>query len=871
MLNTKYLIPNTKKFWQKAIITLLALIVIGTPLLYLALFNAKTSYAAWYDDNWAYRQAVTVTVSSSSSDISNLETLLTIDTTGITAKVQTSCEDLRFTNTNGKLLPYYIDTCSDNSATNKVWVQADLVPKNTTTYTMYMYYGNPAAASASDSTKFRLFNGLVGYWTMNESSWNGTSGEVKDSSVNSNNGTAQNGATTTSSSKYSYAGSFDGSNDYVSIPHNSGLNSMQTVSAWIKTNSQNTVQSIVQKKQAATGGQYYALYIDSNNNVTFYINGATAGNGASTPTNSITTGTWTFVVGTYDGSTIKTYINGQSSGTPVSLTAGDYSNSNNFYIGIHASTTAQKFNGTMDEVRVYNRALSADEVTQLYTNPGTIASTANSTVKPTTSFATEEKAPSPVAYWSFDDGTGTTAQDSTTNNNDGTLSGTTKPTWQTEDQCVSGKCLYFDGTTSNVTVANAISGVQTVSMWVKPNTLTSALIDLDGGTHKITVNSSGVVSATGFTSPTIYANGVVASTLTANTWQYITVTTGTSFNSTSSLTIGKSSTTFLKGFIDEVKIYPYARSAAQILADYNARGTSKGAGAVLGGASNNNYSSSAARSLSNGLVGYWKMDEASANTCTGGVNDSCDSSGNSKDGAWNGDATSAAGKFGNAVSLDGTGDFISISSVGPYTDFTYSAWAYNSGGSGDDTILGHSNTTWNWLISDKSNNYFKFVTYNSTLAESSGDMTTGASTLSANIWQQIVITVSSTSSTRGTVRMYLNGVLKSTYTNKPLPSNPIDRVGYGNNGNTYQGSLDETRIYNRALSPSEVSQLYNFAPGPRVELKMEEGSGTTANDTSGNSNTGTVNTGTWTQGKYGKGVNLNGTSGSDVSVPDFAY
>lgn len=128
------------KFTKRSLISLLIFwtVVVGTGLLYL--FNPfnKSASAVWFDDNWGYRKAITVTVTTNAADISNLETLLTVDTTGITAKLQTSCQDLRFTNTNGKLLPYYIDTCSDNSATNegepsptdKIWVMADLVPKN---------------------------------------------------------------------------------------------------------------------------------------------------------------------------------------------------------------------------------------------------------------------------------------------------------------------------------------------------------------------------------------------------------------------------------------------------------------------------------------------------------------------------------------------------------------------------------------------------------------------------------------------------------------------------------------------------------------------------------------------------------------------
>ena len=67
-------------------------------------------------------------------------------------------------------------------------------------------------------------------------------------------------------------------------------------------------------------------------------------------------------------------------------------------------------------------------------------------------------------------------------------------------------------------------------------------------------------------------------------------------------------------------------------------------------------------------------------------------------------------------------------------------------------------------------------------------------------------------------------------------------------------------MYIKALSPSEVSSLYNFAPGPKVYLKMDEGTGTSANDSSGNGRTGTINGNpVWSTGKYGKGVKMDGT------------
>jgi hypothetical protein len=134
---------------------------------------------------------------------------------------------------------------------------------------------------------------------------------------------------------------------------------------------------------------------------------------------------------------------------------------------------------------------------------------------------------------------------------------------------MSGMCLYFNGTTSNVSVGTTVPSVQSVSFWVKPKTTTETLVDFDGGTHYISA-SAGTLSATGFSTPTIYVNGISGGALVANMWQHVEVTTATAFDATA-LIIGKRSTNFLTGFIDEFRVYDYARSAAQVKQDFTAR------------------------------------------------------------------------------------------------------------------------------------------------------------------------------------------------------------------------------------------------------------------------------------------------------------
>ncbi|OGG36109.1 hypothetical protein A3G68_05535 [Candidatus Gottesmanbacteria bacterium RIFCSPLOWO2_12_FULL_42_10] len=100
---------------------------------------------------------------------------------------------------------------------------------------------------------------------------------------------------------------------------------------------------------------------------------------------------------------------------------------------------------------------------------------------------------------------------------------------------------------------------------------------------------------------------------------------------------GRLASEYFTGQLDDVRIYNRAFSPAEVSRLYN---------------------------WGSGLLGWWKMDEGSADTCSGGVNDSCDSSGNGYDGAWNGHATSTNGRFGNGVTFDGTGDYVDAGDIG---------------------------------------------------------------------------------------------------------------------------------------------------------------------------------------------------------------
>ena len=118
-----------------------------------------------------------------------------------------------------------------------------------------------------------------------------------------------------------------------------------------------------------------------------------------------------------------------------------------------------------------------------------------------------------------------------------------------------GQALNFDRATDYVDIGAGPSSVKSVSFWVNPKTTTEYFINISGTTKYINV-LLGTVNAILFTSPTIYVDGVVSSTLVADKWQNVVVTTDTAVDA-NNIDIGRVANggAFMNGSIDEVRIY----------------------------------------------------------------------------------------------------------------------------------------------------------------------------------------------------------------------------------------------------------------------------------------------------------------------------
>lgn len=195
----------------------------------------------------------------------------------------------------------------------------------------------------------------------NESSENGTL--FRDFSGYGNNGTCS-GTTCpiyNLSGRFNSAYTFDGAGDYLNFSAGSAMNITNniTVTAWVYMNSVKNWSRIISKGIWGSGIDW-VLLMNNYSQIYFALN--ISGAIRNGPFNYINTGSWYYVAGRYNGSKISTFVDGVQNGTGTSRTGDIASHAADLYVG--GLTTY--FDGSIDEVVIYNRSLSDEEIMNNY-------------------------------------------------------------------------------------------------------------------------------------------------------------------------------------------------------------------------------------------------------------------------------------------------------------------------------------------------------------------------------------------------------------------------------------------------------------------------------------------------------------------------
>jgi len=205
---------------------------------------------------------------------------------------------------------------------------------------------------------------LVGWWKLDE-----TSGlTVADSSIFGNDGILTGGEWT--NGIIGGALKFDGTDSYVSVPSSSSLQltSALTIAGWIKANNWDSANEVdpLARKGEGNPNNYQLAVVDGR--ATFYLDGGEADDDGFVGNTPLNTDQWYHIAATWDGVAVRIYVDGVVDNDPSdSRVDAIGTDTRPFYLGGRSGTDLLE--GTLDDVRLYNRALSEAEIRSLAARP----------------------------------------------------------------------------------------------------------------------------------------------------------------------------------------------------------------------------------------------------------------------------------------------------------------------------------------------------------------------------------------------------------------------------------------------------------------------------------------------------------------------
>ena len=458
-----------------------------------------------------------------------------------------------------------------------------------------------------------------------------------------------------------------------------------------------------------------------------------------------------------------------------------------------------------------------------------------------------QAASTPIGWWKLDEGTGTTAYDSSSYSNNATLAGS--PTW-TSGVLSNG---LQTSTNSYATAAHLaaynLTNAITLAVWLKPaqagaagpnysQFLTKGDSSTSGWGLRFTDSRTVIFQMTGQNGNSITSLGVLPS----NHWTHVAATfdgttarvylnglldrtagwSRTSSNNSSAGTIGQ-----VIGVLDDARVYSNALTESEIIGLYFAGDTDRDrlpdpdestystittnrdtdADGFYDGlevrAGTNPTNGTSFSAVTNNVVGWWKLDEASGTTAA-------DSSGQGNTGGVSNGATwVTSGVISNSLQFDGGNDFMMTATAGAGTslaltnNFTLTVWAYTTNKAQTAMLLDRRKTTapaggYSVAWQTASTRITVQTPNGPVVPISLNDILTGQ-------WYHISYIISGTNFTG-----YLNGLAAASNTSvNPvgISSNQFFLARSTTTGNFLDGRLDDVRVFNRVLGTGDLLAL----------------------------------------------------------------
>lgn len=343
----------------------------------------ETGVADWSSPGWKLRQQILIDNSASPDALTNMPVLVKLhasatDATNIDyGNTRDGGEDLRFVDADGTLLKHEVELW-DESGYSYVWVNVPSVDASSASDFIWMYYDQELAADGHSQNEV---------WNSDYSAVYHLNGNSLESTSNSNHGAIAD--VFVGSGIVGRAGEFNGTTSQIDLGSDSTVDDIfaggGTISAWINPDGsgENGYGRILDKASGtfsgggnADGWAFQVADVTGGNGFLLFEHGFSGGKGEwRTPTGSITQGAWQHVVLTYDSDSASAnpnvYINGVLQTLTENKTPSGSARSDaalNLTLGNHSTATSRTFDGLIDEVRIAQTEISADQIAAEYEN-----------------------------------------------------------------------------------------------------------------------------------------------------------------------------------------------------------------------------------------------------------------------------------------------------------------------------------------------------------------------------------------------------------------------------------------------------------------------------------------------------------------------
>ncbi|MCP9234375.1 LamG-like jellyroll fold domain-containing protein [Lewinella sp. JB7] len=714
---------------------------------------------------------------------------------------------------------------------------------------------------------------------------------------------------------------FNGGSEHVDLPDMPfAQNSPYTVEGWARINNGSLAGGQViadfyptASSSLGTNGNFIYLDILESGKLRYLHRPSGSNNGGDqlTSTTSLANNTWFHYAATYDSKgTMSLYINGVLEAQKLGTTPTYVPEMVDGRLGNLHSDGSRKLKGTLDELRLWSRALDATDIEAHYqksfSDPTTPAA-------PTTCLA---------AYYKFNAGSGTSAADASGNGYTGSVIGTNNSNWVTSGAGVTAQAapacstlgtstnyaLDFDGTNDYVaipTLASFENSTFTVESWFATAATTSGVL-FEAFENSSSAYLSIETQASGILRVVYRPNGgnaggiqlLSTSAVNTGTWKHVAVvlninntlslyidgveqaTSGTMSritDATVNASIGRRSNgaVHFNGKIDELRIWSRGLAAEDILAHYDDSFTD-------------------AENIANCLEVYYDFEDSFGTSVTDRTTNGNTGTLTNMDNAdWivSGAGATAAtapncadlgGDVNYALNFDGVNEQVLLPVLNTFDNstFTVESWFRTEPGIASGVLFdafelsGPDGTTLtgNYITIQITTAGKLQLTYRSPASSAGGQGLISTTSVNTGSWFHYAVVLNPDH----TLSLYINGVEEDTSTGTVslIDDNSVyAKLGALSNNTRYlAGQMDEVRLWSRALAAEDVIDLYDdsFTNAPSagecldVYYQFEESLGSTATDASGNNNDGSL------LNMEDNDYVLSGASVTAVNAPDCA-